>query len=215
MNGIPSATLASSPSKSSDEKLDIDAGISTSFTMQPVAAEQEEPERTPVPKPLDADRLHALFSEYEKLVNGQEVPREREDSPDENNESFSDQPKPRQKAISSPTANVARKQQRGISKSKTQQRKVTSRRASRTKRALASSVHEYEYMHLGEARRASNGSVEVQVFWAPIFLPCNQLRGEQAIEEAKNLVTRKFGHAAWKREMSKFDCVGMKKSELD
>ena len=61
-------------------------------------------------------------------------------------------------------------------------------------------------MHLGEARRASNGSVEVEVFWAPIFLPCNQLRGEQAIEEAKDLVIRKFGHVAWEREKSMFGC---------
>ncbi|EFY90683.1 hypothetical protein MAC_03263 [Metarhizium acridum CQMa 102] len=71
------------PSKSTDEKLDIGSGFSTPSTVQPVAAGQEEPERTPVPTPLDADRLHSLFSEYEKLVNGQEVPREREGSPDE------------------------------------------------------------------------------------------------------------------------------------
>ncbi|KID61774.1 uncharacterized protein G6M90_00g113470 [Metarhizium brunneum] len=203
------------PSKSTDKKLDIDLGLSTSSTMQ-LEAGQEDPERTPVPTPLDVDRLHALFSEYEKLVNGQGIPREREASPDENNESsYSDQTEPRQKAISYPTANVARKQQRGISKVKTKQRKkVTSRRTSCTKRALASSVHEYEYMHLGEARRVTNGSIEVEVFWAPIFLPCNQLRGEQAIEEAKNLVTNKFGHAAWEREMSKLDCVDTQ-GELD
>lgn len=71
------------PSKSTDEKPDIGSGFSTPSTVQPVAAGQEEPERTPVPAPLDADRLHSLFSEYEKLVNGQEVPREREGSPDE------------------------------------------------------------------------------------------------------------------------------------
>lgn len=131
------------------------------------------------------------------------------------NESFSDQPEPRQKAISSLTANVAHKQQRGISKSKTQQQKVTSRRASRTKRALASSVHEYEYKHLGEARRAANGSVEVEVFWAPIFLPCNQLHGEQAIEEAKNLVMDKFGHAAWEKERNEIDCINGRRIRLD
>lgn len=76
---------------------------------------------------------------------------------------------------------------------------ATSRRASHMKAALASSVHEYEYMHLGEARRVSNGSIEVEVFWVPTFLPCSQLRREQAIEEAKKLVTRNFGHAAWER----------------
>ena len=70
------------PSTSTFEKLDIDLGPSMSSTMQLVAG-QEEPERTPVPRPLETDRLHALFSEYEKLVNGQEVLRKREGSPDE------------------------------------------------------------------------------------------------------------------------------------
>ncbi|KJK78194.1 hypothetical protein H634G_06366 [Metarhizium anisopliae BRIP 53293] len=174
-------------------------------------AGQEVPERAPVPTSLDSDRLHALFSEYEKLVNGHEVTRERVAQPDENNEpSFSAQSEPRQKAISCPIATVTRKQQQGISKRKTQQRKkVASRRASRTKRALTSSVHEYEYIHLGEAHQASNGSIKVQVFWAPIFLPCNQLRGYQAIEEVKDLVTKKFGQAVWEREKSRFDGIDM------
>ena len=52
--------------------------------MQPMAG-QEEPEVTPISTPLDTDRLHALFSEYEKLVNGQEAPREREGSPEGTN----------------------------------------------------------------------------------------------------------------------------------
>lgn len=46
-------------------------------------AGQEVPERAPVPTSLDSDRLHALFSEYEKLVNGHEVTRERVAQPDE------------------------------------------------------------------------------------------------------------------------------------
>ncbi|KHO11359.1 myb family transcription factor [Metarhizium robertsii ARSEF 23] len=160
-------------------------------------AGQEEPEVTPISTPLDTDRLHALFSEYEKLVNGQEAPREREGSSEDDEFSCSDQPETRQIGISRLTRNIACEQQRGISKRKTQlQTKATSSRASRMKAALASSAHEYEYRHLGEARRLSNGSIEVEVFWVPTFLPCSQLRGEQAIEEAKNLVTRNFGHTA-------------------
>ena len=69
-------------------------------------------------------------------------------------------------------------------------------------------------MHLGEARRAPNELIEVEVFWAPIFLPCDQLRGEQAIEEAKDLVIRRFGHAAWERERIKFGSVATKKRTL-
>ena len=76
----------------------------------------------------------------------------------------SNEPKQDRNTISRPIAKVTHEQQRGISKSKTQRRnKITSRRASRPKHALASSVQEYEYLRLGEARRASNGSIEVEV----------------------------------------------------
>lgn len=68
------------PSKDSLENSDMDLAVAIPSTVQPVAR-QEEAERTPVPRPLDSDRLHALFSEYEKLVNGQERPRERVGSP--------------------------------------------------------------------------------------------------------------------------------------
>lgn len=220
-------------SKSTYEKLDIDLGLSTSSTMQ-LVARQEDPERAPVPTP-DADRLQALFSEYEKLVNRQEVPHERESSlvkskikptpgylPRRTYSRFVDEESPRRnhpescdQAIPQPLVSVAREQKRGISKRKNQRQKKGASRASlRTKRALASTLQEYEYMQLGEARRAPNGSIEMEVFWAPIFLPCDQLRWEQAIEEAKDLVIRKFGHVAWEREQTKFGCVGTKRRTL-
>ncbi|KAK9446143.1 myb family transcription factor [Metarhizium brunneum] len=165
-------------------------------------AGQEEPEVAPISTPLDNDRLHALFSEYEKLVNGQEAPRGREGSSEDDEFSCSDQPETRQIGISRLTRNIACEQQRGISKRKIQlQTKATSRRASRIKAALASSAHEYEYGTL-------------KCLWVPTFLPCSQLRGEQAIEEAKNLVTKNFGHAAWERGERKLGRVDTKKSEL-
>lgn len=200
-----------------------------------LAARQEDPERAPVPTPPDADRLQALFSEYEKLVNRQEVPHEREGSlvkskikptpgylPRRTYSRFADEESPRpnhpescHQAIPHPLVSVAREQKRGISKRKNQRRKKGASRGSLpTKRALASTLQEYEYMQLGEARRAPNGSIEVEVFWAPIFLPCDQLRGERAIEEAKDLVIRKFGHAAWETEQTKFGCVGTKRRTL-
>lgn len=217
-------------SKSTHEKLDLDLRLSTS-TMQ-LVARQEDPERTPVPTPPDANRLQFLFSKYENLVNRQRlVPHELQGSPVESkikplgylarrtNSRFIDDESPRSnhpesghQAIPHPLVSAAREQKRGISKRKTQrQKKGASRSPSRTKRALASTIQEYEYMQLGEARKAPNGSIEVEVFWAPIFLPCDQLRGEQAIEEAKDLVVRKFGQVAWEMERTKFGCVGTKK----
>ncbi|KFG81453.1 putative negative acting factor [Metarhizium anisopliae] len=199
-------------SKSTHEKLDLDLRLSTS-TMQ-LVARQEDPERTPVPTPPDANRLQFLFSKYENLVNRQRlVPHELQGSPVENDESpRSNHPESGHQAIPHPLVSAAREQKRGISKRKTQrQKKGASRSPSRTKRALASTIQEYEYMQLGEARKAPNGSIEVEVFWAPIFLPCDQLRGEQAIEEAKDLVVRKFGQVAWEMERTKFGCVGTKK----
>lgn len=222
------------PSKSTNDKLDIDLGLSTSSTMQ-VVAELEDPESAPVPTPPDADRLHALFSEYEKLVNRQGVPHERKGSLVKSKiqptpgylrrltySRFVDDDSPRshhpesdQQVIPHPLVSVARAQKRGISKRKTQrQKKGAPRDSSRTKRALASTIQEYEYMQLGEARRAPNGSIEVEVFWAPIFLPCDQLRGQQAIEEAKDLVIRRFGHAAWETEWAKFGSAAKKKRTL-
>lgn len=41
--------------------------------MQPMAG-QEEPEVPLIPTSLDTGRLHALFSEYEKLVKGRRHP---------------------------------------------------------------------------------------------------------------------------------------------
>lgn len=225
-------------SRSTHGKLDIDLGFSTSTMMQ-LVARQEDPERAPVPTPPDADRLQALFSEYEKLVNRQEVPHERDGSPVKseikptpdylprrtysrfvNDESpRSNHPEAGHQAIPKPLVSDAREQKRGISKFKNQrktqrQKKGASPSALRTKRALASTLQEYEYMQLGEARRAPNGSIEVEVFWAPIFLPCDQLRGEQAIEEAKDLVIGKFGHAAWEMELTKFGSADRKKRTL-
>lgn len=59
----------------------MDLAVAIPSTVQPVAR-QEEAQRTAVPMPLDSNRLHALFSEYEKLVNRQEEPRDRYGSPD-------------------------------------------------------------------------------------------------------------------------------------
>ncbi|KJK73716.1 hypothetical protein H634G_11016 [Metarhizium anisopliae BRIP 53293] len=203
------------PSKSTNDKLDIDLGLSTSSTMQ-LVAELEDPESAPVPIPPDADRLHALFSEYETLVNRQGVPHERKGSLVKNDDSpRSHHPESDQQVIPHPLVSVAREQKRGISKRKTQRQKNGARRdSSRTKRALASTIQEYEYMQLGETRRAPNESIEVEVFWAPILLPCDQLRGQQAIEEAKDLVIRRFGHAAWETEWAKFGSVAKKKRTL-
>ncbi|KID85970.1 hypothetical protein MGU_06887 [Metarhizium guizhouense ARSEF 977] len=167
-------------SESTYERLDVNLGLSTSSTMQ-LVARQEDPERAPVPTPPVADRLQALFSEYEKLVNRQEVPHERESSLVKDEESpRHNHPESCHQAIPQPPVSVAREQKRGISKRKNQRQKKGASCASlRTKRALASTLQEYEYMQLGEARRAPNGSIEVEVFWAPIFLPCDQLRGER------------------------------------
>ncbi|KAF5122363.1 hypothetical protein E5D57_012840 [Metarhizium anisopliae] len=139
------------PSKSTHDKLDIDLGLSTSSTMQ-LVAEQEDPESAPVPIPPDADRLHALFSEYEKLVNRQGAPHERKGSlvkthawrpgylPRLTYSRFVDDDSPRchhpesdQQAITHPLVSVAREQKRGISKRKTQrQKKGAPRDSSRT-----------------------------------------------------------------------------------
>lgn len=101
----------------------------------------------------------------------------------------------------------AGKLQRGISKYGVQGRRYNTRSAAsqsrRKEHALAPTFKPFEYLGLGDARQTSNGSVEVEVRWAPSFLACDQLRGKQAIEEAKDLVIKKFGHTVWERERCK------------
>ncbi|KZZ93792.1 hypothetical protein AAL_05508 [Moelleriella libera RCEF 2490] len=67
------------------------------------------------------------------------------------------------------------------------------------KRALARRCQKYEFMRLGDARQTEDGSIEVEVHRAPMYVTCDQLRGENALVEAKDLGIRKFGIPLWER----------------
>ncbi|KAK2603969.1 hypothetical protein QQS21_003805 [Conoideocrella luteorostrata] len=162
-------------------------------------------------KPVYDEELRQIFSEYEKLLQRPTEKGKWTASPDENStaSSLSD-PEIRPGTLSDPKLNdtrVTRKHRPGTLRGNTGRVKKNISRAAaqpvRRKRALASRAQEYEYTYLGDARQAANGSIEVEVYWAPMFLTCDQLRGEQALEEAKGLVVKKFGQAMWDREESR------------
>lgn len=76
------------------------------------------------------------------------------------------------------------------------------------KRVSTGTSQEYEFLRLGEARKASNGSIEYKVMWKPTWVTVEDLRGERAFEEAEELVMNEFDRATWDREMRKSGYLG-------
>ncbi|KAM3502554.1 hypothetical protein MY10362_004764 [Beauveria mimosiformis] len=68
------------------------------------------------------------------------------------------------------------------------------------KSALVSSSTSYTVLRLGGARRTMRGTIEYEVFWAPTWLPADHLEGQEAFQEAKDLVVDLFGVEAWQKE---------------
>ncbi|KID66220.1 hypothetical protein MBR_09431, partial [Metarhizium brunneum ARSEF 3297] len=200
------------PSTHNHDNVSIESNVSTSASLQQ-ATGQKKPETTPLPTPLATSRLDALLSHYENPVNEQVKSCQRHGSPDKFVESPSGQPEPNHEASYS-NMKPAGKPQRRISKYGVQGRGYNTRSAASQSRgkkhALAPTLKPFEYKGLGDARQTSNGSIEVEVLWAPSFLACDQLRGKEAIEEAKDLVIKKFGHTVWERERSTTGVKGLR-----
>ncbi|KAM3551384.1 hypothetical protein ARSEF4850_007899 [Beauveria asiatica] len=71
--------------------------------------------------------------------------------------------------------------------------------------ATVSRRQAYAFERLGGARRATSGAIEFEVYWAPTWLPFDHLTGDDAIQEAKDLVVDVFGSITWHEEVRKQD----------
>ncbi|PNY19709.1 Uncharacterized protein TCAP_07481 [Tolypocladium capitatum] len=171
---------------------------------------------------MDADRVQTLFSEYEGSL---------EDKLSHANAAFqhlkmhclqrfadnatleADCPEPQQQTPSE--AITACEQPQVTQPRRTQRRRTAAPCAAGTaqhrvqkKRASSSRSQEYEFLRLGEAREAPNGSIEYKVIWAPTWVTVDYLRGQRSFEEAEELVVKEFDRATWEREVRKSGYLG-------
>ncbi|KAK2590664.1 hypothetical protein QQS21_011644 [Conoideocrella luteorostrata] len=206
-------TMALSPVASDDDMSDDDSF--SDFDVVPcdpnlgfaVDVQQGQVNGPNALKPVYSEDLRQIFLKFEKRLQGPAEKSKRSASPDKNSTASSlSEPEVRPQTLSDPELNVTRVTSKGRPGTLRGVKKKISRAAvqpDRRRRALASRFQEYEYMHLGDARQTTNGLVEVEVVWAPMFLTCDQLRGKLAIAEARDLVISKFGQAVWEREQSR------------
>jgi len=75
------------------------------------------------------------------------------------------------------------------------------------KGASVSRRQAYAFERLGGARQATGGIIECQVYWEPTWLPIEQLQGNDAIQEAKDLVVALFGSDTWHKEAGKLGLI--------
>lgn len=69
------------------------------------------------------------------------------------------------------------------------------------KSATVSRRQAYTFERLGGAQRATSGIIEYQVYWEPTWVPIEHLEGNDAIDEAKELVVDLFGSDTWHEEV--------------
>ncbi|KAM4062581.1 hypothetical protein HRG_011281 [Hirsutella rhossiliensis] len=155
---------------------------------------------------MDANRLQILFSEYERVISEQIEP--------QNGTLESLCPEPQHQALSEA---IAICEQSGVTQPRRSQRKrnVTPRPATtalnriQKKRIATCSSQEYEFLRLGEVRKAWNGSIEYKVIWKPTWVSIDDLRGKRALEEAEELIVDEFGQVSWEKEMGRSGHVDM------
>ncbi|KAM4064120.1 hypothetical protein HRG_007143 [Hirsutella rhossiliensis] len=158
---------------------------------------------------MDANRLQTLFSEYERVISEQTEPRRRSVSAHQENRNLEPHcPKSQHQALSEAITNC---EQSGVTQPRRSQRKrkvaprpaTTASNRFQKKRIATCSSQEYEFLRLGEVRKAWNGSIEYKVIWKPTWAYIDDLRGKRALEEAEELIVDEFGQVAWEKEMAR------------
>lgn len=191
----------------------------------PVDASVENASRS-----LGKDRLHALFSDYERVIVGHDQS-DRGNAPSGHSDiavtrQFSDVPiststedtaagHPRWRSQTlEPATGSTRQRNRPLCgqerRSRRQKNKMpsaiphatkTARRGVQKKRVSTGKSQEYQFLRLNSARRTPSGSIEYKVIWKPSWVTLEDLRGKRALEEAEDLVLDKFGQPTWDTEM--------------
>jgi len=168
-------------------------------------------DRTAFPSTDNEDRIQALMAKYEQVMRGQaaqthcigpDVFVTRGDDEDavtlpdvhDRNDRRVDKPKKADTLHEDSTSRRTRcgKKQRSGGPSRVQK-----------KNATVSSSKAYTFLRLGGARRAARGAIECEVHWAPTWLPVAYLEGNDALQEARDVVVDLFGSETWHKEARK------------
>ncbi|TQW01892.1 hypothetical protein IF2G_10605 [Cordyceps javanica] len=146
------------------------------------------------------------MAKYEQVMSGDSAKTQRASSADEggrtailplsrdDNDRIDDKPTTSSTPRSRPSTRGTRGSRKGHSEAQSRVQK---------KRASVSRRYAYAFERLGGARRAARGSIEYEVYWASTWLPLDQLEGDDALQEAKDLVVDLFGPDMWHSEARK------------
>ncbi|KAJ6787766.1 hypothetical protein PWT90_06452 [Aphanocladium album] len=179
-------------------------GTTRNSSLSPVAEDKPT-----IPSLDNRDRIQALMAKYEQVMSGDGaqtqctssgspsaedrhiaiLPRARD--PDHRTHDKPTKPATQHRETASRGARGGKKGHSGV------QSRVQKKGASVSRRQT------YAFERLGGARRAARGSIEYEVYWASTWLPLDQLEGNDAIQEAKNLVVDLFGSKTWQMEAQK------------
>lgn len=65
----------------------------------------------------------------------------------------------------------------------------------------------FQVARLSDARQGKSGGIEIKTHWVPIWVPIENLRGEESYDEAKELVVGKFGEDVWTEASDGWDAM--------
>ncbi|OAA36049.1 hypothetical protein ISF_09970 [Cordyceps fumosorosea ARSEF 2679] len=218
---ISIASLAASPVSSCDtlsvqgaEELDANPGLdpNSSVTTPSSSSSHVAGGTALIPSADNGDRIRALMAKYEQVMSGdaaqtQDVSsdilanqgRHSASLPDSDGHGnrIDEKPTKTDAPHRNPTSRGSRHEKKGRSRAR---RRVQ-------KGALVSRRQAYAFERLGGARQATGGIIECQVYWEPTWLPIEHLQGNDAIQEAKDLVVALFGSDTWHKEAGKLGLI--------
>ncbi|KAM4060856.1 hypothetical protein HRG_014335 [Hirsutella rhossiliensis] len=158
---------------------------------------------------MDANRLQSLFSEYERVISEQTEPRQRNVLANQENGMIEPEcSSPRRQALPEAITvcekpEVTKPRRSGRKRNSAPRAAATASYRVQKKRIATCTSKEYEFLRLGEVRKAWNGFMEYKVIWKPTWASIEDLRGKRALEEAEELIVDEFGQVAWEKEMER------------
>lgn len=65
----------------------------------------------------------------------------------------------------------------------------------------------FQVDRLTDVKRDAKGHIKIKTHWAPIWMPIQNLRGEESYEAARELVVQKFGEDEWAKSSEGWDAM--------
>ncbi|KAM4061258.1 hypothetical protein HRG_013755 [Hirsutella rhossiliensis] len=164
---------------------------------------------------MDANRLQSLSSECERVVSEQTKTHQRSVLANQENVMIEPECPSHVQQVLPEAITVCKKSEVTKPRRSRRKRKSAPRAAAsvsyrvQKKRIATCTTQEYDFLRLGEVRKAWNGSIEYKVIWKPTWASTDDLRGKRALEEAEELVVDEFGQVVWEKEMGRSGHFGM------